>query len=128
MDCPRTTHILTADEGSEGKVLVCSPGDGPGELEVVREVNMPYFVASSSSSTEYEKSSPVLGSEKGKERRICGLRQSTFFLSVVLVLVIVAAAVGGGVGGSIAVERAREGQRSVFLFFFSICYLGLPGS
>lgn len=119
MNCPQTTHILAADGGSEGKVLVCSPGDGPGELEVVREVNMPYFVASSSSSMEYGKSSPlpVLGSETGNERRICGLRRSTFFLSVVLVLVIVAAAIGGGVGGSIAVERAREGQRFVYALF-----------
>ena len=44
----------------------------------------------------------------GEEKKICGLRRTTFILAVVLALVIVAAAVGGGVGGSTAVSRAYE--------------------
>ncbi|KAK1487095.1 hypothetical protein CTAM01_11866 [Colletotrichum tamarilloi] len=43
-----------------------------------------------------------------KERTICGLRPATFVLSVLLATVIVIAAVGGGVGGSLAVQKARE--------------------
>ena len=42
------------------------------------------------------------------EKRILGLRRTTFILAVVLALVIVAAAVGGGVGGSKAVSSAYE--------------------
>lgn len=43
-----------------------------------------------------------------KERTICGLRPVTFVLSVLLAAVVVIAAVGGGVGGSLAVQKARE--------------------
>ncbi|KAH0437487.1 hypothetical protein CcaCcLH18_03838 [Colletotrichum camelliae] len=42
------------------------------------------------------------------ERRICGLRRTSFFLFVVLAAVIIAASVGGGVGGSLAVLRMKE--------------------
>ncbi|KAK5655505.1 hypothetical protein OQA88_5776 [Cercophora sp. LCS_1] len=41
-------------------------------------------------------------------KRIMGLRRPTFWLIVVLVLVVIIAAVGGGVGGSLAVEKARQ--------------------
>lgn len=47
-------------------------------------------------------------SSPGLERRVCGLRRSTFFLAVALLAVIVMAAVGGGVGGSIAVMKAKK--------------------
>ncbi|KAG7045093.1 hypothetical protein JMJ77_0009181 [Colletotrichum scovillei] len=43
-----------------------------------------------------------------KERTICGLRPATFVLSVLLATVIVIAAVGGGVGGSLAVQKAKD--------------------
>ena len=39
---------------------------------------------------------------------ICGLRRSTFFLALALLMVIIAAAVGGGVGGSLAVQNAKQ--------------------
>lgn len=42
------------------------------------------------------------------ERRICGLRRTSFFLFVVLAAVVIAASVGGGVGGSLAVLRMKE--------------------
>ncbi|KAF9879615.1 hypothetical protein CkaCkLH20_03158 [Colletotrichum karsti] len=42
------------------------------------------------------------------EKRICGLKRTTFFLAVTLAAVIIIAAVGGGVGGSMAVQRAKE--------------------
>ena len=41
------------------------------------------------------------------EPRIMGMRRTTFFLTVALVLVIVAGAVGGGVGGGLAVKDAE---------------------
>jgi hypothetical protein len=43
-----------------------------------------------------------------KDRTICGLRPTTFFLLLALILVILAAAVGGGVGGSIALSNAKR--------------------
>ncbi|GAP86266.1 hypothetical protein SAMD00023353_1801490 [Rosellinia necatrix] len=42
------------------------------------------------------------------ERTICGMRRTSFFLSVALLVVILAAAVGGGVGGSLAVQNAKS--------------------
>ncbi len=45
------------------------------------------------------------GAEPGK---IIGLRRTTFVLSVLLVAVIIIAAVGGGVGGSLAVQSAKN--------------------
>lgn len=43
-----------------------------------------------------------------KERTICGLRTTTFFLTVALILVILAAGIGGGVGGTMAVNNAKR--------------------
>lgn len=40
-------------------------------------------------------------------RKILGLRPTTFFLALALVLVILAAAIGG-VGGTIAVKNAKK--------------------
>ncbi|KAL7911599.1 hypothetical protein GGI35DRAFT_294339 [Trichoderma velutinum] len=51
------------------------------------------------------------GGQGGQGGRICGLRRTTFWLSIVLVVVIIAAAVGGGVGGSIAVQNARAAKQ-----------------
>lgn len=42
-----------------------------------------------------------------QERRIWGLRRTTFILVVVLVAVVVIGAVGGGVGGGLAVKSAQ---------------------
>ncbi|KAI1365627.1 hypothetical protein F5Y08DRAFT_303675 [Xylaria arbuscula] len=42
------------------------------------------------------------------EHTICGVRRTTFLLSVALAVTIIAAAVGGGVGGSIAVQQAKS--------------------
>ncbi|KAI0444083.1 hypothetical protein F4803DRAFT_278786 [Xylaria telfairii] len=42
-----------------------------------------------------------------RERTICGIKRTTFFLFVALAVVIIAAAVGGGVGGSLAVQNAK---------------------
>ena len=54
-------------------------------------------------------SPPDNGLEKSTpERKIWGLRRSTFFLTVALLAVIVVAAIGGGVGGSIAVKNAKR--------------------
>ncbi|KAI0003427.1 hypothetical protein F4779DRAFT_602046 [Xylariaceae sp. FL0662B] len=47
-----------------------------------------------------------------QERTICGLRRTTFFLLVALIIVIIAAAVGGGVGGSLAVQNAKDSAAS----------------
>ena len=52
-------------------------------------------------------SSPGLEKPTPKSR-ICGLRRSTFFLTVALLTVIVIAAVGGGVGGAIAAKNANR--------------------
>lgn len=43
-----------------------------------------------------------------KEQRICGLRKTTFFLALALLLVILAAGIGGGVGGTMAVNNAKK--------------------
>lgn len=43
-----------------------------------------------------------------EEKKICGLRRTTFIMAVIMILVIIAAAVGGGVGGSKAVSGAYE--------------------
>lgn len=51
---------------------------------------------------------PLAFSPNAPEKRICGLRRTTFILLVLLALVIVAASVGGGVGGSRAVDGAYE--------------------
>ena len=42
------------------------------------------------------------------ERTICGLRTTTFFLALALLLVILAAGIGGGVGGTMAVNNAKK--------------------
>jgi hypothetical protein len=44
----------------------------------------------------------------GRERRLYGLRATTFFLTLALVLVILAAGIGGGVGATSAVNNAKK--------------------
>jgi hypothetical protein len=46
-----------------------------------------------------------------RERRICGLRQTTFFLTVAIVCIILATAVGGGVGGSMAANNSKAANK-----------------
>jgi hypothetical protein len=43
----------------------------------------------------------------GRERKLCGLRTTTFFLTLALILVI-AAGKGGGVGATSAVNNAKK--------------------
>ncbi|KAI0521430.1 hypothetical protein F5B22DRAFT_596797 [Xylaria bambusicola] len=47
-----------------------------------------------------------------QEPTVCGVRRTTFLLSVALAVVIIVAAVGGGVGGSIAVNNAKSACNS----------------
>ncbi|KAF8867385.1 hypothetical protein BDZ45DRAFT_734650 [Acephala macrosclerotiorum] len=47
-----------------------------------------------------------------KEKTICGLRTTTFFLVLALILVILAAGIGGGVGGTMAVNNAKNSNKS----------------
>lgn len=43
-----------------------------------------------------------------RKRRICGLRRTTFFLTVAIVsIIILAGAIGGGVGGTMAANNSR---------------------
>jgi hypothetical protein len=44
----------------------------------------------------------------GRERKLCGLRTTTFFLTLALILVILAAGIGGGVGATSAVKNAKK--------------------
>jgi hypothetical protein len=41
-------------------------------------------------------------------RTICGIRRITFLLLVVIAILILVGAIGGGVGGSLAVQNARN--------------------
>jgi len=50
---------------------------------------------------------PIPEDSRPKERKIWGLRTTTFWLSLALGIVVTAAIVGGGVGGSIAVSNAK---------------------
>jgi hypothetical protein len=43
-----------------------------------------------------------------RARTICGLRPTTFFLVLALILVILVAGIGGGIGGTIAVKNAKK--------------------
>lgn len=43
-----------------------------------------------------------------QEKKICGVRKTTFILSLLLALAVIGAAVGGGAGGTIAVNNAYE--------------------
>jgi len=45
-------------------------------------------------------------------RTILGLRRTTFALALTLLVVVVAATVGGGVGGSLAVQRAKDSAQA----------------
>ncbi|KAI1815818.1 hypothetical protein GGS20DRAFT_584112 [Poronia punctata] len=65
-----------------------------------------YYGAQGYPTSGYPGSGP--GPGPVQERTILGLRRPTFFLSVALAIVIIAAAVGGGVGGSMAVENAKN--------------------
>ncbi|CZR61210.1 uncharacterized protein PAC_11106 [Phialocephala subalpina] len=47
-----------------------------------------------------------------KEKSICGLRTTTFFLVLALILVILAAGIGGGVGGTMAVNNAKNSAKA----------------
>jgi hypothetical protein len=51
---------------------------------------------------------PVPAWQQPQEKTICGLRRTTFILSVLLAVAIVAAAVGTGVGAGFAVNNARR--------------------
>ena len=44
----------------------------------------------------------------GRERKLCGLRPTTFVLTLALILVILAAGIGGGVGATSAVNNAKK--------------------
>ena len=55
----------------------------------------------------YQNVPPAHGSS-APEKKICGLRRTTFLLLALLIAVVIAAAVGGGVGGSVAVRDAYE--------------------
>jgi hypothetical protein len=44
----------------------------------------------------------------GRERTLFGLRTTTFFLTLALILVILAAGIGGGVGATSAVNNAKK--------------------
>ena len=46
--------------------------------------------------------------KSSQNKRVAGLRKSTFWLTLALALVIIVAAAGGGVGGSLAVNRASR--------------------
>ena len=52
---------------------------------------------------------PVPGHRR--ERRICGVRPVTFFLSVALAVILALGVVGTGVAGSLAVKRQHEVDR-----------------
>lgn len=73
------------------------------ELEVVppREATAPKY--EQYSSPEYRPDQATR-----EARTIFGLRPTTFFLILALVLVILAAGIGGGVGGTIAVKNAKK--------------------
>jgi hypothetical protein len=43
-----------------------------------------------------------------QQRKLCGLRTTTFFLTLALILVILAAGIGGGVGATSAVNNAKK--------------------
>ena len=55
----------------------------------------------------YQNVPPANGPSASPEKKICGLRRTTFLLLALLVAVVIAAAVGGGVGGSVAVRDAH---------------------
>jgi hypothetical protein len=50
---------------------------------------------------------PVPAWQSG-EKTVCGLRKTTFVLSILLAVAVVLAAVGTGVGAGLAVNNARE--------------------
>lgn len=43
-----------------------------------------------------------------KERTVWGIRMTTFFLTLALILVILATGIGGGVGGTMAANNAKK--------------------
>src|SRR5277367_1281684 len=49
-------------------------------------------------------------------RTICGIQRITFLLLVIIVVLVIAGAVGGGVGGTLAVENARNSAASNSMF------------
>ncbi len=78
------------------------------DLEVAPEQSKPriadkYYANDPSAAPEY-----YYNPNDKPARTICGLRATTFFLTVALILVIIVAAVGGGVGGTVAVNNAKR--------------------
>jgi len=84
--------------------LIYQPKEQPGLIHQPRE--QPGLIPTEKDGHQYLYQ-PILEDSGPKQRKICGLRTTTFYLSLVLAIVIVAAAVGGGVGGSIAVKNAK---------------------
>jgi hypothetical protein len=46
-----------------------------------------------------------------RQRRICGLRRTTFVLTVTIVCIVITAAVGGGVGGSMTANNSKAANK-----------------
>lgn len=84
----------------------------PDGLEPIpREPTFPQAIPAPWEDTDAKEIAPPRDSAwkgHGSEKKIFGLRRTTFILLALLILVIIVAAVGGGVGGSVAVSRAYE--------------------
>jgi hypothetical protein len=91
---------------------------GPGELLIGS--SLPEAVPRPPA-TSHDKRPSISPAEKGQDPqeppasprdRICGLRKTTFWLSLILAIVVIGAAVGGGVGGSLASKNNHSEQVS----------------
>ena len=91
---------------------------GPGELLIGS--SLPEAVPRPPA-TNHDKRPSISPAEKGQDLqeppasprdRICGLRKTTFWLSLILAIVVIGAAVGGGVGGSLASKNNHNEQVS----------------
>ncbi len=77
--------------------------------------NSQYIEQMPGNAPQYDQSQHGFEPGGAEPAKILGLRRTTFVLSVLLVAVAIIAAVGGGVGGSLAVQNAKNACPYVYL-------------
>lgn len=111
--------------GSDGAQAYNLAADGPRQIySPAMSVNPPVYHDSKSTAYAETPREAAYGQSIGgsttipaesaapKERRICGLRRTTFWLTVVIVVLVVAGAVAGGVGGALANKKSSNSSAS----------------
>lgn len=67
----------------------------------------PHFTGKKGKYNEY-----AIGSGEGSEKRICGRRQTTFWLILVIVILVIIVIVVGSVGGALAAKNQSSAAGS----------------